>query len=331
MVSRLRVLFLFLAAAGAALAQTAAGVGSISGVVRDASGSVIPNAKVVVSNASKGITRTLNTTDAGIFSAGALVPAAGYSVKVSAPGFGDWEVKDAELKVGQNLDLNVMMQVASSTTQVLVTSETPLVEDTKTDVSSVIDAGQIQELPINGRRVDSFVLLTPGVTNDSYYGLLSFRGVAAGNSFLVDGSDTTEQFYNENAGRTRIASQISQDAVQEFQVVSANFSAEYGRAMGGVVNTVTRSGQNDLHGTGYWFFRNQDFNARDTFAAFIPGETRNQGGASIGGAIKKDKLFYFFNYDLTRRNFPLLGSIIRAVGAYLELGAHFDVAHGRFL
>ena len=95
-------------------------------------------------------------------------------------------------------------------------------------------------------------------------------------------------------------------------MVSANFSAEYGRAMGGIVNTVTRSGSNDTHGTGYWFFRNQDFNARDTFAAFVPDESRHQGGASIGGAIKKDKLFYFLNYDLLRRNFPLIGSIIRA-------------------
>jgi outer membrane receptor protein involved in Fe transport len=307
-----RLLPVFVLSASVALAQTAAGVGAISGEVRDASGSVVPNAKVVVSNPSKGITRALNTTASGLFSAGALVPAAGYSVKVSAPGFADWVVNDAELRVGQTLDLKVTMQVASASTQVVVTAEAPLVEDTKVDVSSVIDSKFIQELPINGRRVDSFVLLTPGVTNDSYFGLLSFRGVAAGNSFLVDGADTTEQFYNENAGRTRITTQISQDAVQEFQVVSANYSAEYGRAMGGVVNTVTRSGQNALHGTGYWFFRNQDFNARDPFTAFVPNETRNQGGASIGGAIKKDKLFYFFNYDITRRDFPLIGSIIKA-------------------
>ena len=108
--------------------------------------------------------------------------------------------------------------MAAAATQVEVNAVAPLVEDTKTDVSQVIDARQIQDLPINGRRVDSFVLLTPGVTNDGTFGLLSFRGVAGGNSFLVDGNDTTEQFYNENAGRTRIATQISQDAVQEFQV-----------------------------------------------------------------------------------------------------------------
>src|SRR5438445_8350515 len=146
------------------------------------------------------------------------------------------------LQVGQNLDVNIKLTVAQASTAVEVTAAAPLVEDTKSDVSQVIDSQQITELPINGRRVDSFVLLTPGVTTDGTFGLLTFRGVAGHNSFLVDGNDSTEQFYNENAGRTRIASGLSQDVVQEFQVVSANFSAEYGRAMGGVVNQVTRSG-----------------------------------------------------------------------------------------
>jgi outer membrane receptor for ferrienterochelin and colicin len=126
-------------------------------------------------------------------------------------------------------------------------STAPLVEETRTDVSGVVDTKSITDLPINGRRVDSFVLLQPGVTNDGTYGLLTFRGVAAGNAFLVDGNDSTQQYYNENAGRTRIA-QISQDSVQEFEVVSANMSAEYGRAMGGMVNSITKSGTDDFHG-----------------------------------------------------------------------------------
>ena len=128
--------------------------------------------------------------------------------------------------------------------------------------------------------------------------------MAGNSSFLVDGIDNTEQFFNENAGRTRIASQISQDAVQEFQVVSSNFTAEYGRASAGVVNTVTRSGTNDMHGTAYWFFRNRTFNARDRYAAFNPPEYRHQAGASIGGPIKKDKLFYFLNTEIQRAQFP---------------------------
>jgi outer membrane receptor protein involved in Fe transport len=302
---------LLLSLSALASAQSAGGVAGISGVVRDQTGAVIPSAKVTISSDALGNIRSLTTNDAGLFTAPALTPGSGYKVTITATGFATYEAKDLVLQVGQNMDLSVTLPVGQTATQVEVSSAAPLVEDTKTDLSQVINTQQIQELPINGRRVDSFVLLTPGVTNDGTFGLLTFRGVAAGNAFLVDGNDTTEQFYNENAGRTRIASQISQDAVQEFQVVSANFSAEYGRAMGGVVNTVTRSGSNQLHGTAYWFYRNQDFNARDTFASFNPSESRTQAGGSIGGAIIKDKLFYFFNGDFTRRDFPLESSIIK--------------------
>jgi hypothetical protein len=293
-----------------AFAQTVAGFGAVSGVVRDASGAVVPGAEVVVSNESKGIRRPLVTNDAGVFTAPALVPASGYSVRVSKQGFNAFEGKNLEVLVGQNVNLLVSLNVASAATTVDVSEAAPLVEANKTGVSQVVDSAQIQNLPINGRRVDSFVLLTPAVTTDGTFGLVSFRGIAGGNSFLTDGNDTTNQFYNENAGRTRISSQISQDAVQEFQVLSNGYSAEFGRASGGVINTVTRSGGNDVHGTGYWFFRNQDFNARDRYAAFNPEEKRQQFGGSVGGPIKKDKLFYFTNIELTRRNFPLINRLI---------------------
>ncbi|MBZ5617309.1 MAG: TonB-dependent receptor [Acidobacteriia bacterium] len=309
---RLKIVALLVLLVSASAFAQSGGLAGISGVVRDPSGAVVPSAKVLISNDATGTVRDLATNESGLFTAPALVPAAGYRVTVTASGFAPYEVKGLILQVGQNISLDVNLTVAQNTIAVDVTGAAPLLEDTKTDVSQVIDNKQIVDLPINGRRVDSFVLLTPGVTNDGYFGLLTFRGVAAGNSFLVDGNDTTEQFYNENAGRTRIASQISQDAVQEFQVVSANFSAEFGRAMGGVVNTVTRSGSNQLHGTAYWFFRNRTLNARDRYATFNPHEVRHQAGASLGGALIKDKLFYFFNGDFTRRNFPMVSSIIRA-------------------
>src|SRR5215472_9017508 len=289
-----------------AFAQSAAGLAVVSGVVRGPSGEVVPHATVVIASLSQGDIRTVTTNSGGIFAAPALVPGSGYTVTVTAPGFAAYEATDLNLQVGQDLNLNVTLSVGGTIAIVNVNSTDATVQDTKTDVSQVIDSQQIQDLPINGRRVDSFVLLTPGVTNDSYFGLLTFRGVAGGNSFLVDGNDTTEQFYNENAGRTRIASQISQDAVQEFQVVSANFSAEYGRAMGGVVNTVTRTGSNGLHGTAYWFFRNRTLDARDRYAAFDPDEVRHQAGASVGGSLIKNKLFYFVNADVTRRDFPIV-------------------------
>jgi outer membrane receptor protein involved in Fe transport len=300
---------LFLLLAAPVFAQSAAGVAGISGVVRDPSGAYIPNAKVVIASESQGTLRTLTTNADGVFTAPALTPGSGYQVTVSASGFNTFEVKDVILAVGQSLDLHVNLTVGQATTKVDVTTVAPLVEDTKTELSQVVNNQQIQELPINGRRVDTFVLLTPGVSDDGNYGLLTFRGVAGQNAFLVDGTDTTEQFYNENAGRTRINSQISQDAVQEFQVVSSNYSAEYGRAMGGVVNTVTKSGGNATHGTGFWFYRSTGFNARDPFSTFNPSEKRNQLGATVGGAIKKDKLFYFVSNEDTSRNFPMASSV----------------------
>jgi len=287
----------------------AAGLGGISGVVADATGAAVPGAKVEVANESKGVRRQLETNSEGAFNAPALVPAEGYSVTVSKSGFANFDAKDITVAVGQNVSLHIDLNVEGTTTQVDVTTTAQLVEDTKTDVSQLVNQRQILDLPINGRRVDSFVLMSPAVVPDGAFGLLSFRGVAGHNSFLTDGNDTTNQYYNENAGRTRITSQISQEAVQEFQVISNNFAAEYGNAMGGVVNTITKSGSNDIHGTGYFFFRNRSLNARDRYASFNPQDIRKQGGASIGGPIKADKLFYFFNYEGTRRNFPAIASL----------------------
>jgi hypothetical protein len=292
-------------------AQGTAGLGAVSGTVRDASGATIPDATVVLSNESKGIRRTMQTTAAGVFAAPALVPASGYSLTVTSSGFATWEAKDFQVEVGQTVDFKVNMQVSTSTTQVEVTGEAPLVEDAKSGVTQTVSQQQIDGLPINGRRADTFVMLTPAVTADGTFGLVSFRGMSAGNAFLTDGNDTTNSFYNENAGRTRISTQISQDAVQEFQVLSDGFSAEFGRAIGGVINTVTRSGTNDYHGTGYWFFRNRTLNAPDRYAlGYNAPEWRHQAGGTFGGPIKKDKLFFFSNFEIVKRNFPALNRII---------------------
>jgi hypothetical protein len=283
------------------------GFGTISGVVQDSSGAVIPGAKVVIDNVSKGIHREMETTGGGVFNAPALVPAPGYSVKISKASFGNYEAKNITVTVGENVNLSPVLGV-STASSVEVTGEAPIVDQTKTDNSNIVNSQEILDLPINGRRVDSFVVGSPGVTSDGTFGLISFRGNPGGNSFLTDGNDTTNQFYDENAGRTRTFN-ISQDAVQEFQVVSSNFLAEYGRASGGVVNTVTRSGTNSYHGTAYEFFRNRTLNATDITAKGInPPEWRHQAGVSVGGPIKKDKLFFFFNGELQRRNAPIVSS-----------------------
>lgn len=309
-----RVVFalaVFLLTSVCAYAQAAAGLGAVIGTVHDPSGAVVPGASVTVGNPDKGITRTVETTGGGVFSAPALVPASGYVVTVTKSGFAKFESQPFSVSVGQTVDLNVILKVGGGAQLVEVTAEAPLIEDEKSGVATVVGQQQIDDLPINGRRVDSYVLMTPAVTNDGEFGLISFRGIAMGNAFLTDGNDTTESFYNENAGRTRIGSQLSQDAVQEFQVLSDGFSAEFGRAMGGVINTVTRSGSNSLHGTGYGFYRNSSLAALDRYSNGIrTPEHRDTLGFSLGGPIKRDKLFYFINYDYTGRNFPGINRII---------------------
>lgn len=296
--------------ATALLGQTSAGVGAISGVVTDPSGAVVAGAQVVVENQGLGIRREMQTTSGGVFNAPALVPHQGYVVTVNAAGFAEFKNQEVTVHVGQNVAIQARLQVQGTTTQLQVVDEAPVVDALKTDVSQGIDESEIANLPINGRRVDQFVLLTPGVTPDGTFGDVSFRGVPGGNTFLIDGNDTTDQFYGENAGRTRIQTQISQDAVQEFQVLTAAYSAEYGRAIGGVINTVTRSGTNDYHASGFWYFRNRTLDARDPFAAINPPEVRNQFGGDISGPIVKNKLFFFGNTEEHLRDFPLVSSII---------------------
>ena len=191
-----------------AFAQSA-GQGSISGLVLDATGSAVPDATVVVNNNAKGIHRALQTTSSGLFTSPALVPDAEYSVTVSKSGFTNYEATNIRVAVGANVNLSITLGVAATVTSVDVSASGAVVETTKTDVSQLVDQRQLLDLPNNRRRVDSYVLSSPGVAPDGAFGLLSFRGIAGHNSFLTDGNDTTNQFYNENAGRTRISSPIS--------------------------------------------------------------------------------------------------------------------------
>lgn len=323
--ARVATLALLVILGATGLFAQSAGFGSITGVVQDPSGAVVADAKVVIENTSKGIHREITTGAAGIFNAPALVPASGYQVTVSKAGFASYQVKSITVTVGEAVTLSPVLKVSGSSTAVEVTGEAPIVDFTKTETSQVVGSDQITELPINGRRVDSFVMLTPGVTNDGTFGLLSFRGNPGGNIFLTDGNDTTNAYYNENAGRTR-SYNISQDAVQEFQVVSSNFKAEYGRASGGVVNTVTRSGSNAIHGALYEYFRNRTLNATDMTTkntiypnGINPPEWRHQAGLSIGGPIVKDKLFYFFNGEMMRRYAPIVSANIGSNAAGNQL------------
>ena len=336
MKQKARLLVLFAAALAVSCLATLpafgqSAVGAISGAVLDASGAAVPGADVVVANTQTGLERKLQTNGAGIFTAPDLTPGPGYTVSVTKTGFTKYQVNEFPLAIGQVLNFSISLTVASAgATAVSVTSDAPIIETTKTDVSGVVGSAEIDNLPINGRRVDSFVLLQPGVTNDATFGLLSFRGNPGGNTFLTDGVDTTNSFYDENAGRTR-SYNIAQDAVQEFQVVTSNFLPEYGRASGGIVNTITRSGTNALHGTAYWYFRNRTLNATDpTSFGINPPNWRHQAGASVGGPVVKNKLFYFFNGELQRIQNPIVSSNISSTlfnAAGLPTGA-VDAVNG---
>lgn len=306
---------LFVAGATSARAQSLAGLGALNGTVHDPSGAVVANASVEVVNSSIGIDRMLKSNGDGLFSAPSLPPAAGYSVIVTAPGFAVFKTQSIVVHVGEQLTLPIQLAVSGSNQVVTVNESTvPIIDLTKTEVSTLIGQQQIATLPINGRRVDQFALLTPGVSADPALGEVSFHGVPAGNLFLQDGMDITYQWTVQNAGGTALLSNISMDAVQEFQTESLGYSAEFGRGAGGVINVVTKSGSNQFHGTAFWYFRNRTLNATDRFSKlngkpYNPPEYRHQFGGTVGGPMIKNKLFFFSSYEGARRNFPLVNSM----------------------
>lgn len=296
--------------------QSNLGSGGITGVVADQSGASVPAAEVVVTNVATAAERRTVANSAGEFSVPVLPPGE-YRVKISAQGFRTVEQRSVRVNVGANATLRIALEVGGVSETVTVEAES-LLETTRTTESSLVDRTMIQDLPINGRRYDQFALLMPGVTRDGRFGLLSYRGQSGVfNNFMIEGNDDNQSTFGEARGRTRIAGNISANAIQEFQIGRGAFLAEFGRAAGGSVNAVIRSGANDLHGDAFWYYRDQNFNARDPLASFRPDERRQQFGGSISGPVKKDKLFYFLNYDQQLRNFPL---VIEDVSGVLTVG-----------
>src|SRR5215813_784087 len=289
----------------AALAQSQLGAGSISGTVSDSNGAVIPGATVRITNVGTGLVRTLTTSDSGQFSAPAL-PVGEYAARVEKTGFATLEQKGLIVNVGGTATLRLELKPGVANEVVNVAAEQTL-DASRTEETTLINRIQINDLPINGRRADQFALLAPGVTRDGRFGLLSYRGQSGVfNNFTVEGNDDNQAYFAEARGRTRIASNISANAIQEFQVTQSNFLPEFGRSAGGGINSVIRSGTNRYHGDAFWYFRNQEFNARDPLASFRPDESRHQFGGSFGGPVIKDKLFFFLNYDQQLRDFPLV-------------------------
>jgi hypothetical protein len=294
--------------------QAASGTATISGLVTDPSGAAIADAEVTVRNVGTNVARPLRSNEAGLYQAVALQPG-DYEVKAAKAGFATLTRTGITVSVGQIAVVDLGMKVSGTAENITVEANTPVVETEKTDVSTTINLKDMLNLPMSGRRWDSFALSTPGTSNDGGFGLLSFRGMSGlYNNNMIDGMDNNQAFFSEAKGRTRLNFAYSIDAIQEFQVGNSSFSAQYGRAAGGVVNAVTKSGTNQVHGTGFYLIRDDSLNAANPFSAStlvplgLPGkpkDRRQQYGASVGGPIKTDKLFFFANFEQQKRNFPM--------------------------
>ena len=224
---------------------------------------------------------------------------------VEAPGFGKVEASDVNITVGGVQELPVTLAVATGREVVEVTSQSDLVETSRTSTTDTIGQRRIDNLPINGRNYINFTLTDSQVVRDNApdTGAAPTSGLnisgqrARSNLVNVDGADATDNSTNG------VRSTVSQEAVQEFQIITNSYSAEYGRAAGGVVNIITRSGSNNFHGDIYGYLRNRNFQAVNPFSTVPnPAYTRVQAGAAFGGPIKKDKTYYYFSYEITRRH-----------------------------
>src|SRR6266850_951065 len=293
--------------------------GAVGGTVVDPSGAAVPNAKVTVRNTGTNAEQTVTTDESGYYRVAKLTPAT-YTVTITVSGFADLRAENVIVEVGSLTELSPHLSVSSAGATVLVTSEMPQLNTTSQEFAPVLDQTAIANLPINGGRWSSFVLLTPGAVSDaSGFGLISFRGMSTLlNNNTVDGGDNNQAFFSEERGRTRIGYSSAKASVQEFQVNTSNYSAEYGRAAGAVINTVTKSGSNELHGEVYFYDRDNEWGATNPFtrlstqtapglftsAPYKPKDVRKIYGGGIGGPILKDRLFLFFAGDRYDRNFP---------------------------
>ncbi|MGH9499268.1 MAG: carboxypeptidase regulatory-like domain-containing protein [Terriglobales bacterium] len=278
--------------------------GDLHVTVKDPGGSLVTNATVVVRDPAKGLERSGSGNGQGEYRVLALPPA-NYKVAVEAPGFAQLTADNVVITVGQVADLPVALSVAGGNTVVTVSSTAELIETTRTSTTNTVEQRSIDNLPTNGRNYINFALTDSQVSRDNAPATgaaptsgLNISGQRARSNLVnVDGADAIDNSTNW------VRSTVSQEAVQEFQIISNSYAAEYGRAAGGVVNIVTRSGANDFHGDVYGYLRNRDFQAVNPFSTTSnPAYTRVQAGAAFGGPIKKDKTYYYFAYEITRRH-----------------------------
>lgn len=295
--------------------------GAITGVTTDSSGAILSDATVTIVNNATGSVVTRQANDAGEFSAPLLDPGI-YTVTVTSSGFSSFRGEKVVVQVGQSTRLNVTLRPGSTDATVEVTEQVPVIDSESPNFSSNINSEALSNIPVNNRRWSALALMTPGVTVDtSGFGLISVRGISTIlNNVMIDGADDNQVYFSEERGRTREAYSTSGSAVREFQVNAGVYPAEFGRAAGGVVNSVTKSGTNQLHGEAYGYDRQSSwgaYNAQSTLTTLVnganvttplkPKDLRKIYGFTAGGPFIKDKLFWIYTYDQHTRIFPLIG------------------------
>ena len=292
------VLFMlaFLGISTAAAAQ--GGTGGITGRVSDAQGGVLPGVTVTLRNQESGVARTTVTEADGTFRFPALNPGR-FTLTAELSGFSTVEVREIDMTIGLGLKQDVTMQVQRVAENVIVTGTTPVVDVTKSEVSGVIRQEQIEQLPINSRQYLSLALLMPGTSMDStraFFATVNVGGSVTFNSTgnLVDG--VINNFAEDGEPRQN----LPEDAVEEFRVNNAQYKSEFGLATGGIVQVVTKSGSNTLHGTAFEYFRDKSLNALGVFESEKPAYRRHQFGGSVGGPIVRDRFHYFGAVERTR-------------------------------
>jgi len=280
-----------------------ASTGAIRGTVVDSSGSRIASASIALVNAATSSRYAATSDSAGRFDFD-LLPPGDYSGRAVAAGMSPQLTPALHVDIGAATLLEFKLRVAGATESVTVSSEPPLVETQPNAVSSLIDARAINELPLDGRRFTDLALLSPGVTQDprgltsGSNGDLAFGGIRGyQSSYLVDGADNNNAFFAQARGRYRAPYQFSNEVVQEFRVSSNTYGAELGRAGGAVINVVTKSGSNQLHGTAFYFLRDSAFGATQPFLDFKPRAQQQQLGFTLGGPIHRNRAFFFGGLD----------------------------------
>ena len=283
-------------------AQDAA-TGAIRGTVVDPGGLRISAAEIVVVNNATGRRYSVTTDSEGRFAVD-LLPPGDYSARATAKGMSPQITPVLHVDLGAATEIEFRLSLASVKENVTVSGEPQLVETQPSAVSTILDERALVDLPLNGRRFSDLLLLSPGVTQDprgltsSTNGDLSFGGIRGfQNSFLVDGLDFNNGFFAQARGRYRAPYQFSNEVVQEFRVSTNSYGVELGRAGGAVVNVITKSGSNHLHGSGFYFIRDSAFGATDPFMNSKPHGRQQQFGGTIGGPLKRNKIFFFAGFD----------------------------------